>query len=249
MKIQYASDLHLDFYQDKGRDLLKRLVRFEVAPILVLAGDTSELVNRNGEFGKFPEANMKFLCDNFERVFFVLGNHEHYHVRNTRETFDFVSGIDANIGNFYWLHNCHTVYEGIKFGGTTLWFRDDPLNCCYEKELNDFSQIPGFKPWVYEENQRAIDFVSASEVDVMITHHLPSYAAISSQYKGDPLNRFYVCDVLDREMREKKLPKAWIHGHSHDSLDMMFDTMRLVRNPADYRQANPLFNFSAFVEV
>ncbi len=75
MKIQIASDIHLEFYKNKPRDrhFFQTLVDpSTAADVLVLAGDIG-----------YPEDHItrefiKWACESWPKVYWVLGNHEYY---------------------------------------------------------------------------------------------------------------------------------------------------------------------------
>lgn len=72
MKIQYASDLHLEL-SDNSKYVKE--IPFEVTgDILVLAGDTAYLRDKTLPNSKF----WKWASENYKEVFLVPGNHEYY---------------------------------------------------------------------------------------------------------------------------------------------------------------------------
>ena len=72
MKIQYASDLHLEFTDNS--DYLKRNPLKPVGDILVLAGDIGCLNDDNYSNHPFWD----YVSDNFQQVIVAVGNHELY---------------------------------------------------------------------------------------------------------------------------------------------------------------------------
>lgn len=73
LKIQVISDLHLEFM----KKLPKFLNDFKKADYLFLAGDIG--------YPKYPEYNsgifyqfISWCCDNYKKVFYIIGNHEAY---------------------------------------------------------------------------------------------------------------------------------------------------------------------------
>jgi Icc-related predicted phosphoesterase len=140
---------------------------------------------------------------------------------------------------------------GVRFAGTSLWFRDDPGNLAHEEMLNDFLLIRGFKPWVYEENARALNFLDAQAplADVVVTHHLPSKRSVAPCFEGDSLNRFFLCDVDD--LIERAGPALWVHGHTHCSVGTNVGRTRIVCNPLGYSgwEENSNFDRKLVVQV
>jgi predicted phosphodiesterase len=72
MKIQYASDLHLEFSANSG--YLKRNPLKPVGDILVLAGDIGYLNDDN--YNKYPFWD--WASENYRQVIVAGGNHELY---------------------------------------------------------------------------------------------------------------------------------------------------------------------------
>lgn len=72
MKIQYASDLHLEFKENA--DYLKNHPIEVVGDILLLAGDTIYLGEHMEDAGWFFD----YCSQNFKQTYLVPGNHEYY---------------------------------------------------------------------------------------------------------------------------------------------------------------------------
>jgi len=224
MNIQILSDLHLEFHPDQGNWFFSSLDATNV-DVIVVAGDvcTSRLLR----------PAIESLCTRYAEVVYVVGNHEYYHSSPPSVHDDLRSLRDA-LPNFHWLQNRVVEIAEVRFAGTTLWFRDQPTNPFYEHGLNDFELIRGFKPWVYEENEQALAFLQAeaSRADVVVTHHLPSKRSVAPWFEGDPLNRFFVCDV--DALIQRAQPTLWIHGHTHASIDARVGKTRILCNPHGY---------------
>lgn len=82
MTIQYASDLHLDFRENKTF-LLKHTIQ-PMGDILILAGDIVTFAGM-----KYHNDFFDYLSANFKTVYWVPGNHEYYH-----------SDINCKVGSF-----------------------------------------------------------------------------------------------------------------------------------------------------
>ena len=72
MRIQYCSDLHLEFEQNSKYLINNPLV--VSGEILILAGD---IIPLHDEF--FKDSFFSFISNNYKQVFWVPGNHEFYH--------------------------------------------------------------------------------------------------------------------------------------------------------------------------
>src|ERR1019366_4012423 len=132
MRIQYCSDLHLEFAENNA--FIKRNPIIPVGDILVLAGDVT-LFNQLNKHNDF----FKYLSDNFEQTYWIPGNHEYYHFDAATK-----SGIiNENItNNVSLVKNISIQLENVNLIFTTLWSRINEANRWQiEKRLNDFHVI------------------------------------------------------------------------------------------------------------
>lgn len=72
MKIQYCSDLHMEFYDNMR--FMKSLPLEVVGDVLVIAGDVGYLVDTTIPHLRF----WKWASENYRQVLMVAGNHEYY---------------------------------------------------------------------------------------------------------------------------------------------------------------------------
>jgi predicted phosphohydrolase len=104
MKIQYCSDLHLEFPDNKEYILDNPLS--PEADILILAGDIIPfaVLDKHNDF-------LDYISRNFKTTFWVPGNHEYYYynVENS-------SVLDTKIReNIFVVNNCVKEIEGVNF--------------------------------------------------------------------------------------------------------------------------------------
>lgn len=224
MRIQVVSDLHVEFHADRGRSLLGSLDPAGV-DVLVVAGDL-------GTVSTVGSA-LRTLCARYLHVVFVLGNHEYYG-SSPAEVHAALHSFSASLSNLYWLHRSTVEIGGVVFAGATLWFRDTPDNPRYAYRMNDFSMIQGFVPWVYGENRSDEEFLrkAASRADVVVTHYLPAQGSVADEFRGSPLNRFFLCDV--EPVVSTSGAALWVHGHTHAPCDYVCGDTRVLCNPLGY---------------
>lgn len=241
MRIFACSDLHFERYNFVQKILINDFPKD--IDLLIIAGDLEV-------YACFSEA-VKLICDNFNKIIYVAGNHEYYG-SSPGKVNGLLAKLSAKHKNFYWLNNSSSIIDGIKFIGTTLWFEDRPDNILYEQMFNDFGQISGFKPWVYQENNRALDFLTGnvSQGSIVITHHLPSFKSVHPRYAGSNIERFFVSFRAEKILLEKK-PAFWIHGHTHISRNYNLGSTTVICNTAGYpnEKAQSGFNPKLIIEI
>jgi predicted phosphodiesterase len=236
MRIQLASDLHLEFLQ---RDFLgARVVSAAAgADVLVLAGDIA-----NGADA------VDLFCDWPVPVIYLAGNHEFYgnDFDATRLAIRAAAGASRN---FHFLDNDAVVIAGVRFLGATLWTNyrlmlnktQRQLMDIAEQGLNDhrvirtgakiFSAARALAEHEYSRawlaRQLEIPFDGKT---VVVTHHGPHPKSIHPRFAGDPVNAAFVSDLSPLLARAEH----WLHGHVHDSFDYRVGGCRVVANPRGY---------------
>jgi predicted phosphodiesterase len=254
-RIQYASDLHLEFYDKATFPLLVK----PAARYLALAGD----IGHHGHpvFHSF----LDYTSKNWDHVFYVAGNHEYYN-KKERQKWNQVPPVPfqerqkelcravASHKNITFLHHdapsYHIAEENVTILGSTLWSYI-PEDMYFEAVLgmNDYNYIP----WLdHEGNQRPIkprDVVTMHEKEranleqhidyarsmkhnvVMLTHHMPSYGCISPRYADNKLN---CCFASHCESMMGNPVRAWIYGHTHNASTGVINNTFVAVNARGY---------------
>lgn len=242
MKIQYFSDLHLEFLKKNFNKLLSRIV--PVAPVLVLAGDIGLPSNKS------YEELLTNVSDKFTKVFVIAGNHEYY--GNTLpETNTRISSICQRLPNVSFLNNSFEDYQGVRFVGSTLWSKITDVASL----TNDFSMIKGLTVTEYNRlYSDACDFVnntlsSATNEQrvVMITHHLPSHSLVDPCYSR--YRRYQQCFASDLDHLIRSPVVCWIYGHTHKPFFGVMTSVKMCCNPIGYPGENATVDFEKFVEI
>lgn len=267
MKIQLISDLHMEFAPIE--------ITNAGADILVLSGDivVAEYFSR-GEASPFRAKALEWLkwfentCSQFARVYYVLGNHEHYKGR-FYETANVLQEALGHIRNLVILDNAYDFYEGYVFVGGTLWTdfdRDNFKAMMVRDGLNDYRLIEGHNyrkltpaetTMYHDEMKRVIS--TACNLDkptIVLGHHLPSYKSVHPQYldgRFAHLNPGYASHLDDFITLHPNIV-LWTHGHTHTSSDYHILGTRIVANPRGYATAclkpeNPDFDPNLVLHV
>ena len=219
MKIQYASDLHLEFAENKS--FIEHGGIEPMGDVLVLAGDVSYLGDRNMIKRRFFD----WCADHFRETFIVPGNHEFYggyDIVQTMEDFEY-----AYRDNVTYLNNKSVVLDDTELFFTTLWTRISPLHLwTIQGGMNDFryGRLEGTRFCandVDDLHRRCKDWLSvalkASTVGhkVVVTHHCPTLRSEFNSYPGGALNSAFQVD-MDAFIGESGVD-YWVYGHTHYS--------------------------------
>jgi Icc-related predicted phosphoesterase len=254
MIVSLVSDLHLDYsgYQElPGGD------------VLILAGDICEAKELGKEFhstklldrkpGAFPCSDFfEYECAKYKKVFYVMGNHEHYHGRFDK-TKAFIQSMMPD--NVTVLDNEVVEYEGVMFMGATLWTNlnnGDSLTMYHIKQmLNDYKVVQFHDPVknIYHKLPPEVTFKShvktmkyfremlsihRDKPFVIISHHAPSFMSVNERFKHDhTMNGGYASD-LSEDILDNENIKVWVHGHMHDPVDYKIGETRVLANPRGY---------------
>ncbi len=231
MLLHLISDVHVNFYTDKGDSLIENVASTDGADVLIMAGDIAD--------GRFP-AQFKKLFEAFSplyrHVIVVTGNHEYYKCRRDWAHHSIAEAAGA-FNNVHHLDASSVVIDGRTFHGHTMWYRDSPLARAGEPFFSDFQWIGDWSAknrWMYAECERWEKYLvdNLREGDVVVTHHMPSNLSVGPQWINAKSNCFFVCD-MEELMLERK-PALWVHGHTHDPFDYTLGDTRVVCEPRGY---------------
>ena len=236
------SDLHLEFQDDS-----------EFYPgtgdVLVLAGDicsARDLADKNSRAKKYKKF-FKLCSENYNKVFYVMGNHEHYDYifDKTEETIreNLPSGITL-------LQNQSEFYKGWHFVGATMWADFEDANIVSMSEcqasMNDYN---------YVHTNKNKNFTKLTPIDtlkehihtsewfnqclptlrgpvMMITHHAPSYRSFDGYREREVMGAY--ATPMDNFIKKNENIKMWAHGHIHANNNYMINQCRVVSNPRGY---------------
>ena len=204
LRIQYASDLHLEKYGKNTIDY-SRLLK-PIAPVLALAGNI-------GCPGKKTYRELLSYCSRgWDRVFFVAGNREFYNNRDCDQwsmkplvpidTFDQrilqIEDIASNYPNVEFLNRTRVDYQGIAFVGASMWVKSigDDRHIAVDPEGRP-AILPDITAWGQRDHlwlQATLD--ECDQPAVVLTHH-PCASTIRSPVHalitGHSRRASYVC--------------------------------------------------------
>ena len=236
MKVQYASDLHLEFY-DNSVFIARQ--PFKVAgDVLVLAGDTLPLA----EFDTYKQHRFFDWCSkNYRETFLVPGNHEYY-----RDTIDaYPDSWEKTLReNVRMCENRVIRVDDVDFILSTLWSHIPGKDWLKIKSgMSDFTLIrDGKYPFTantYNElHERDLAFiknaVSSSNAahKVVVTHHVPSRLLVAPEFKGSSLENGFTVDLT--KYIESSGIDLWVYGHSHRSISRRIGGTLVVSNQIGY---------------
>jgi len=263
MKIAVCSDLHLEF-QDiilKNEEDAEVLI---LSGDIMTAEDLHnhppvhpmDPVNIPN-LGRRQETALRFRnflsrCSfQFPHVIYIAGNHEFYHGR-WKASLDHLRDECARYPNVYFLENDIKVIGEVSFIGATLWTdcnKADPLTLhALTDMMNDYRVIRndelGFTKLrpahTMHRHHQTMSYLKAVLPDlkdkkvVFVGHHTPSHQSIHEMYRGDYLmNGGYHSDLSEFILDHPEIV-LWTHGHTHEPMDYMIGTTRVVCNPRGY---------------
>ena len=252
MKIQYCSDLHLEFQENKNF-----LEHFPIKPegeILLLAGDIV-LFKTMTEHDDF----FNYCSDNFETTWWIPGNHEYYHYDLANVKTPLNEKIRENV---LLLNNQTITYKNVELIFSTLWSHIPQL---YEKivqhDVNDFYQIrnngksftaAGFNT-LHKTDLEFLQTELANPTDkqrIVITHHVPTLMHYPEQYRYSEINSAFATELY--EFIESSHAPYWIYGHHHcNTPAFQIGITILLTNQLGYVRHNEhkAFNHSAIIEL
>jgi len=231
MKLQYCSDLHLEFRENS--EFLKKHPLQVIGDILLLAGDIVPFAvkDRHNDF-------FDFVARNFQYTYWIPGNHEYYHYDIALR-----SGVlhEAIRGNVFLVNNVAVEHGPVRLICSTMWSEIRPLRELeIENSINDFHLIRhnGRRFTSHEFNQLHHDSMNflrqeiAAKSDrskVVMTHHVPTYMNFPEQYKGSSLSEVFAVELFD--LIEPSDVHSWLYGHHHcNTPDFKIGNTALVTN-------------------
>ncbi len=235
MKIQYASDLHLEFARNKAFVKANPLV--PKGDVLLLAGDivTFEKMAAHRDF-------FQYVSDHFATTYWVPGNHEYYGSNISKRAGSFTEDIYPNL---HLVNNLAVTHGDTRFVFSTLWSKISPSNeLRIEENVSDFHLIRygngKFTASKFNQlHEESLAFLtaelSAKKADrtIVVTHHVPTLLNYPPMYKGSSINEAFATELFD--LIEDQGPDCWIYGHHHVNVaDFAIGKTQMLTNQLGY---------------
>ena len=242
--LQYASDLHLEFPENKA--FLKRNPLQPGGDVLLLAGDIVPfvLMRKHSDF-------FNYISDNFKTTYWIPGNHEYYNSDISERSGSFNEKIRENL---LLVNNISIIHENIKYIFTTLWAHVSPVNQFeIKRRISDFHAIkyngkelmPDQFNNLHEQCRLFLDkelSKAGTEKKVIVTHHIPTFKNYPEKYRGNALNEAFGVEMYDNVIKSGAY--LWIFGHHHSNIpDFTIEKSVLATNQLGYVKYNECPDF------
>ena len=214
MRVQFASDLHLNSWSSQGRPAIPFEKLLEpTAKTLVLTGDIGHPDSIH------LQSFFKWCSLRWNTIFWIPGHHEMtdvWHLKN--RTFDeclaHMRLVVAEFPNVIILHReAYVTEDGFVFLGCPLWARLTAMS-------EEMSQDPIIHDITrhYEEDLRWLkDQIKRSELPVVVaTHYPPTYTLLNKNMNTPTSVPF----ALETETLMRPPIVAWICGYLHESVEI-----------------------------
>lgn len=245
MKINYMSDIHLEFGP---------LDNIPAGETLILAGDIDVIRNDTNQLIDWMEDLP------YKNILYIPGNHEFYNGRILNIQENLKSALEKNT-KIHYLHNDTITIDGIHFVGSILWSDFNNKNYASMKRAQH-SGWPDYNIIWYNEHRKWMPKIIVEEFDkcvkflwenitvgsVVITHYLPSFLSVGPTFAGNNMNGAFASNLDELILTLE--PSHWIHGHTHDTFDYMMGTTNVLCNPRGYfpNELNATFDINACFE-
>lgn len=246
MKIQYASDLHLEF-EANSRYLCKNPI-IPTGDVLLLAGDIGVL---GEDYMKYPLWD--WAAEHFRQTLVVPGNHEFY---QSEDLASFHTGMIREIRpNVKLCYNSVVTIDDVDFFLTTLWAHirtEDDFHI--RRAMSDFHYIKydgkRLEPGQFnKEHQKTLQFLdsalksSVNSKHVVVSHHVPTELCMSPEFKGSAFNGAFVVELHDF-IYDNQID-YWIYGHSHRNMpEVDINATKVICNQLGYIEDNEQKSFN-----
>ena len=241
LRIQYVSDLHLEFPQNRA--WLEEHPLEVAGDVLLIAGDTAYLDTPKS--GQDPYSRYSFwdwAAEHYRQVIVCFGNHDFYGYYDLATMPDgYCKQIRPNIHAYY---NAVVHFDDVDIIVSTLWSYIEP---CYayitERGVSDFYRIKydGHRlnsDNFNQEHEKCLRFVkravaeSQARTKIVLTHHVPTQLCTAEEFRDSDINGAFTVELGDY-IADSGID-YWIYGHSHHNIDTQIGKTKITSNQLDY---------------
>lgn len=242
--LRLVSDVHTEFLQPrKALAWAARMAPLPGERVLVLAGDLGKVLNSHGTLNNaLTDVLLALHAQRTEgqHIVYVPGNHEYYGAAEHGLTADVV---DALLERWCMAHGIVFLQRrtwtlpgtDVVFVGCTLWSdaTDVALDGCNDVDMALASrdvyralhtQHVAWLRWTLPQLQERV---------VVVTHHLPTRASVHPVYAPYASLESAFATDLPTDLFQAPV-RLWLHGHSHESMDVRVGSVRVLSNPTGY---------------
>lgn len=238
MKLQYCSDLHLEF-PDNKEYILDNPIE-PTADILILAGDIVPfaVMDKHNDF-------FDYISRNFKMTYWIPGNHEYYYYNVDSSSF-----LETQIReNIYLVNNCVKEISGVNLIFSTLWSNiSEKKRWVIQQSLSDFKVIK-YKDHLFNVDdyntlhKESLEFIQNALVTksnnktIVVTHHAPTFVKYPEKYVNSKINEAFGTNLTD--LIQDSTIDYWIYGHHHSNIEeFQIENTKLVTNQLGYVKFN-----------
>ena len=241
LKIQFVSDLHLEFPQN--RQYLRDHPLQVTGDILLIAGDSAYLDLPDSDLDTYGSYSFwDWASRHYQQVIVCLGNHDFY------AHYDLSTMPDGYCRQIR--HNVHAYYNSVVSIGdidiiiSTLWSKIEPCDAFLtERNVSDFYRIKynGHRLTAEDfnrEHARCLQFIQQAVVEskartkIVLTHHVPTHLCTAQEFCGSTISGAFTVE-LGEYIVDSGID-YWIYGHSHRNIDAQISGTRILSNQLGY---------------
>lgn len=241
MKIQFVSDLHLEF--PENRNYLAQHPLDVRGDILLIAGDTAYLDLPDSDEDTYSQfAFWDWASEHYKQVIVCFGNHDFYGYYDLATMVNgYCKEIRHNVRAYY---NSVVHIDDIDIIVSTLWAHIKPYNAYLtERGVSDFHRIKysGHRlssDDFNREHERCLQFIqqaveeSEAKRKVLLTHHVPTALCTAPEFRGSLINGAFTVELGDYIANSGI--DYWIYGHSHRNIDAHVGDTHILSNQLGY---------------
>ncbi len=252
MKIQYCSDLHLEFPENLSE--MNRNPLIPSSPILILAGDIVPFT-----LAKNRDPFFDFISGEYETAYWLPGNHEYYGSDLEEKTGTLNIEIRKNV---FLVNNISILTSGVRLIFSTLWSRIGVVNeLAIQRGMSDFRLIrnkghlltPSHYNFLHQDCKTFLESELTGDESgktIVVTHHVPTIFNYPERFRNDPINEGFATELS--ELIADSNAAFWIYGHHHQPVPpFQIGNTRLLNNQLGYvhHGENYAFRRDAVLEI